>query len=229
MPAHRGTSRSQRASSAAGTSPTSSTAATSAPRARARSRDVVARRLEPGALERDEVHRHLRPPRDASRNPSARTPGSPPSRSRTARAIAPREPRGRRTSSSQFTATSTGRAPTATAPSAGAGRRARGRVRGRANASRRSVGQRPLARVGVAVEEHRDPELSADPRRELVRRVDRDRPASVPSSATNGTTSTTPKRGCTPSCPRGRACSATAAPASPRGVSGVAARRARRA
>ena len=57
-----------------------------------------------------------------------------------------------------------------------------------------------MLRIGVAVEEHGEVELVGrpGPRRRARRRPPQREP--VPSSATKGTTSSAPKRGCTPAC-----------------------------
>ena len=79
--------------------------------------------------------------------------------------------------------------------------------------------------IGVVVEEHGDcerlrPPLARTPR---GRAPPASRSAAVPPSATNGTTSSAPKRGCTPSWPdERRRCVATARPARRRGRLGVA-------
>ena len=157
-----------------------------------------ARLLHTGAFERDQVHRHLRPPgasRGADRAPAR--PASPPSRSRTAAAMR-RASATSSDASSQFTATSGGRAPTATAPERGM-RGGRADV-GRAADERVAAGvrQRACLRVGVVVEEHRDGERLGDPRRRTpVPRPPLAAGGSAP-RATNGTTSSAPSRGWTP-------------------------------
>ena len=100
-------------------------------------------------------------PAAARKKPSARTPGSPPSRSRTTRAAAPRDlhvggveqavDRDERRAH-----THRGRAELRVRL-----RRARGPAPRCRNASRRVVGQRPALRVGVVVEEHRAPRATS--------------------------------------------------------------------
>ena len=174
MPGPRPELAEHRSSSARGTSPTSSTAATSAPRLR---RARCTRRHAASMPVRSRSTRFIDTcacPRDASVKPSARTPASPPSRSRIDRARCARATSTSSVSSMQLIATSGRRAPTAVAPSAGCGRagpKSGARV---VKPSRRVCGRSRPSRVGVVVEEHGHRRASRPTTRRRHARVARD-------------------------------------------------------
>ena len=203
IPAHCKNSSEHRSRSRPGTRPTSSTDVDVGALAAAELADFEARVLDPGAVEVDEVHRHLRAaaPMRAS-NPSARTPGSPPSVRGSRRAMR------RATVTSSVVSEQVDR-------DEWLARADRSRAEGRMGCVGTEVGCAGSERVpacareivaggvGVVVEEDRHAWVSAHhcPNVAARPRAARSRWAEVPASATKGTTSSAPRNGCTPSCP----------------------------
>ena len=207
-------------------SPTSSEPVTSAPRCSPPSAIRATISCSAAASQSSTFIETCTWPAPGSARPSARTPGKPPVRSRTASAIsraASSEPR-------RFTlnAISGRRAPTITPPTAGS-------IRARPEVGLELAGVDPrLQPVEAAapverrpahrrrVDEHRQPER-AEPLAERRAPPARARSMSDWRSATSGTTSATPIRGCAPSCwrrsIRSRATSTAATSASTSGPS----------
>ncbi len=211
-PLHARKSSEHRSSSARGTRPTSSTRATSVPSAARELAHVQAGFLDAGLRQVGEVHRHLRPLFGLEDEPEGAHAWQPVVAGPHLGARFGARPRRRRVASTQLTATSGARAPD------------RGRAQHRVRLVRTEVGCPPLERVRTRVGQvaclarRRRRRRTPEPRTCLPTSARMPGPRAWRSgarprcrpSATNGTTSSAPNRGCTPSWPASDTWAATA-------------------